>query len=94
MSFPMHKEYPSTQRLDIHLENDSRVYFNENESSDQVLSRTLPETTLTAWFKYNLENPEDNEAKQTLYPDFCEKVLVEPLAESTLYLQKILKSII
>ncbi|KAK4509476.1 uncharacterized protein ATC70_007828 [Mucor velutinosus] len=73
MSFPMHKEYPSTQRLDIHLENDRRVYFNENESSDQVLNRTLPETTLTAWFKYNLENPEDNEAKQTLYPDFCEK---------------------
>ncbi|KAK4511694.1 uncharacterized protein ATC70_007237 [Mucor velutinosus] len=50
MSFPMHKEYPSTERL-----------------------RTLPETTLTAWFKYNLKNPEDNEAKQTLYPDFCEK---------------------
>ncbi|KAK4515822.1 uncharacterized protein ATC70_010779 [Mucor velutinosus] len=73
MSFPMHKEYPSTQRLDIHLENDRRVYFNENKSSDQALSRTLPETTLTAWFKYNLENPEDNEAKQTLYPDFCEK---------------------
>ncbi|KAK4512392.1 uncharacterized protein ATC70_003091 [Mucor velutinosus] len=73
MSFPMHKEHPSTQRLDIHLENDRRVYFNENESSDQVLSRTLPETTLTAWFKYNIENPEDNEAKQTLYPDFCEK---------------------
>ncbi|KAK4509578.1 Vacuolar calcium ion transporter [Mucor velutinosus] len=73
MSFPMHKEYPSTQRLDIHLENDRRVYFNENESSDQVLSRTLPETTLKARFKYNLENPEDNEAKQTLYPDFCEK---------------------
>ncbi|KAK4511760.1 uncharacterized protein ATC70_007304 [Mucor velutinosus] len=48
-------------------------YVYKGHDRAQALSRTLPKTILTAWFKYNIKNPEDNEAKQTLYPDFCEK---------------------
>ncbi|CEP12471.1 hypothetical protein, partial, partial [Parasitella parasitica] len=60
------------QRLDIHLEGDRVIYFDEDDSPQDVLQRSLPESTLTAWFKYNSNNPHDLQAKETLYPDFCE----------------------
>lgn len=72
-SFPMHKEFPSSQRLDIHLENERQIYFDENDTPQQVLSRNISESTLTAWFNYNRNNPDDVNAKSTLYPDFCEQ---------------------
>ena len=72
-SFPMHKEFPASQRLDIHLEGDRIIYFEEDDHPSEVLNRNLPETTLTAWFKYNLNNPHDLQAKEIIYPDFCEK---------------------
>lgn len=72
-SYPMHKEFPASQRLDIHLEGERRVYFDENDSPQDVLARQTPDSTLSAWFKYNQNHPNDMVAKNTLYPDFCEK---------------------
>lgn len=72
-SFPMHKEYPSSQRLDIHLENERRVFFQDGDHPVNIVNREPQETTLTAWFNYNKDHPNDTEAKSILYPDFCEK---------------------
>ena len=69
----MHKEFPSCQRLDIHLENERLIYFDEDDNPQEILSREIPESALTAWFNYNRHNPDDAEAKDTFYPDFCEK---------------------
>jgi hypothetical protein len=74
-SFPMHKEYPPHQRLAIHLENEQIVYFDGSDTPEAVTGRPPPETTLTAWFRYNknaIYNG-DNDAQNILYPDFCEK---------------------
>jgi hypothetical protein len=69
-SFKMHKEYPASQRLQVHLENEQQVYFDETDNLDQVLDNaTMQETTLTAWFKIN----QVNEFSRTiLYPNFPE----------------------
>ncbi|CEP10635.1 hypothetical protein [Parasitella parasitica] len=72
-SFPMHKEYPACQRLDVHLPGDRMVYFDEDDHPQDVLNRPMADSTLTAWFKYNLNNPDDEEAKTTLYTNFCER---------------------
>ena len=40
-SFPMHKEFPSCQRLDIHLENERLIYFDEDDNPHEVLSREI-----------------------------------------------------
>jgi len=74
LGYPMHKEFPSCQRLDVNLPNDQRIYYNENDSPVEVLNRAVQDTTLTAWFKYNA-NERDEEAMQTLYPNFCEDTL-------------------
>ncbi|CEP18691.1 hypothetical protein [Parasitella parasitica] len=74
LSFPMHKESPSCQRLDVHLPGDRLlVYFDEEDNPAEVLNRTVPESTLTAWFKYNANHPEDQIARETLYINFCER---------------------
>ncbi|CEP08959.1 hypothetical protein, partial, partial [Parasitella parasitica] len=73
LSNPMHREFPACQRLDIHLENERLIYFDEDDNPREVLDRDIPESTLSAWFKYNEHNPNDAEAQDTLYPDFCEK---------------------
>ena len=62
-SFPMHKEFPASQRLDIHIEGERVIYFEENDHPSEVLNRNLLETTLTAWFKYKLNSPPDLQAK-------------------------------
>ncbi|KAG2203527.1 hypothetical protein INT46_011432 [Mucor plumbeus] len=69
-SFKMHKEYPASQRLQVHLENEQQVYFDETDNLDQVLDNaTMQETTLTAWFKIS----QVNEFSRTiLYPNFPE----------------------
>ena len=71
--FSMHKEFPSCQRLDIHLPGDKLIYYNENDHPTEVMSRAILESTLTAWFKYNANNLDDEEARGITYPDFCER---------------------
>jgi hypothetical protein len=42
LAFRMHKEYPASQRLQVHLENEQQVYFDE---TDKVLDdATMQET--------------------------------------------------
>ena len=68
-AFPMHREFPAHQRLAIHLEGEQTVHFNEDDDPIDVASRAH-ETTLTAWFEFNLENPH---ARTILYPNFPEQ---------------------
>lgn len=65
----MHKEFPTCQRLDIHLPDERLIYFNEGDSPREVLRRAVPESTLTAWIMH----PDDQEAQQTLYVNFWER---------------------
>lgn len=37
LSFPMHKEFPSCQRLDVHLQGDRLVYLDENDHPADVV---------------------------------------------------------
>ncbi|KAG1076073.1 hypothetical protein G6F42_025551 [Rhizopus arrhizus] len=50
MSFKIHKEYPACQRLDIHLEDERLIYFDQDDNPQQVLQRDIPESTLTACY--------------------------------------------
>ena len=54
--FPMRKRYPGVIRLPIHLENQQAVYFHEDVPVEDVLARS-DVTELTAFFAYNLKNP-------------------------------------
>ena len=70
-SFSMHKEFPSHQRLSIHLEGENSVYFNEDDDINNVLERaSVQDTTLTSWFKVNAVDPN---ARSILYPNFPEE---------------------
>lgn len=73
LSFSIHKEFLSCQRLDIHLLGDCLIYYNENNHPSEVISRIIPENALTAWFKYNANNLDDEKAMSATYPNFCEK---------------------
>nr|XP_036228731.1 uncharacterized protein LOC118682893 [Bactrocera oleae] len=64
LGFPLHERYPTVIHLAVHLENGQRVFFNDNNFQDRVLSP--PETTLTAFFKF-CQN--DNFAKTLLYSE-------------------------
>ncbi|GAN11858.1 hypothetical protein MAM1_1133d11475 [Mucor ambiguus] len=72
LSYPMHKEFSSCQRLDVYLPGNSLIYCSENDHPSEVLNRDVFDTTLTAWFKYNSSYPDDEAAMPTLYPNFCE----------------------
>lgn len=62
--FETHDRYPPVMHLDVHLENNERVYFN-NENAMNVVNNPKP-TTLTAFFKLCSE---DSFAKSILYSD-------------------------
>ena len=48
------------------------MYFDGDDNPRDVIARGLPDSTLTAWLKYNAANPNDTVARNTLYPDFYE----------------------
>jgi hypothetical protein len=57
LKFRIHKEYPASQRFQVHLEDKQQVYFNETDILEEALDNvTMYETTLTAWFKINRAN--------------------------------------
>lgn len=62
--FDTHKRFPAIQHLDVHLENNERVYFSEKNVS--TVSEHQRPTTLTAFFQLCAT---DNFAKQLLYSD-------------------------
>ncbi|KAG2217963.1 hypothetical protein INT45_001397 [Circinella minor] len=67
-SFSLYKEFPNHQRSAIYLEDEQLAYFNEHNDPGTVADRAY-ETTLTAWFNYNIEN---EDGQHVLYPDFPE----------------------
>ena len=74
--FSLHQEYPSHQRLQIHLEGQQNVCFYEASNRllvDIVENAEAKDTTLTAWFKYNRIN---ESARQYLYGEFPEHFFV------------------
>lgn len=62
--FETHGRYPPIHHLDVHLENNERVYFTEKTAAD-VVNNPKP-TTLTAFFKLCAN---DDFAKTILYGD-------------------------
>jgi hypothetical protein len=62
--FPIHNRYPRVEHLAVHLENDQRVYFTEDNLLDKV--NEPPRTTLTVFF---LLFKKDNFASTLLYCD-------------------------
>ncbi|KAG2212942.1 hypothetical protein INT45_002312, partial [Circinella minor] len=71
-SFSLHHEYPAHRRLAIHLQDEQLVYFNEGETATDVIQGRAHETTLTAWFEYNRQHPNDTALQNTLYINFPE----------------------
>jgi hypothetical protein len=66
----LHQEWPPITCLDVHLPNHDIMVFDPTMSREELLEmRNTTETTLTAWFKLNLE---DVHARQFLYMDIPE----------------------
>ena len=62
LNFQIHERYPTAVHLSVHLENEQRVYFNQENIHQQILGP--PTTTLTAFFPLCLQ---DDFAKTILY---------------------------
>ena len=82
LQFSMHREFPSVQRLEVHLPEQQQVMFNEDGSLMGILTDAR-HTRLTRWFEFNKRKKEehsiafltDPEAQphpclQTLYHNF------------------------
>ena len=66
--YHLDKEYPTHQCLQVHLEDEQTIYFDEQEEISSVVQRAaVQETTLTAWMKTNRTNPT---ARTIFYPNF------------------------
>jgi hypothetical protein len=67
LELPLHKEYPSVFRLDIHLPQQQQMIFDPTEDEDTLLQQlTTTTSTLMGWFALNAV---DEFARTLLYPD-------------------------
>jgi len=66
--FPLHDRHPAVQSLDVHLEHQQRVIFQDGQA-EAVVAKGEPRTTLTEFFHTNAT---DDTAKQYLYHEFPE----------------------
>ena len=72
--FHMHKESPNVRHLQVHVEEENLISWDEEQAPD---TQTVMEqaaswnTTLSAYFKANEKYP--NETKDLLYQDFPSK---------------------
>ena len=67
--YNMHEESPNVVRLAVHLPNEQPVIFNANEQPVMVLNRAgAKDTTLTAFFKKNAEEEEEDNANPIIGP--------------------------
>ena len=72
--FPVHEECPSVIHLPVHLPGKQPVYFPDDLTADELRMRIdNQESTLIAFFRYNLEHPQDTVAQDLLYQDFPTK---------------------
>jgi len=75
LEFPMHLEFPSVYRLSVHLPDRQLIHFDAADDLQEVLGRAADrDTTLTGWFKANLDPDLINAgANDLLYQDFPKK---------------------
>jgi len=66
--FSLHDRHPAVQPLDIHLEHQQRVIFQDGQA-EAVLAKGEPRTTLTEFFRINAA---DATGRQYLYHEFPE----------------------
>ena len=66
--FDLQDRYPSIQRLALHLPNQQSLVYMEGHAEDAV--RNVQNTTLTAWFQENRENPEARDILYTEMPKY------------------------
>jgi len=74
----MHEESPAVMRLQVHLEGEDLISWNEDEAPDAqhvMQQATSRDTKLTAYFKANQKYPE---ARNLLYQDFPSKFVWQP----------------
>jgi hypothetical protein len=64
--FPLHDKSHSIIRLAVHLPNLQPVYFSEGNEQNALQRAATKDTTLTAWFQLNRQDPD---ARQYLYHD-------------------------
>ena len=74
-SFSLHNEFPSHQRLAVHLGDEKIVHFEEDEDPEAIVRRAH-ETTLIGWFQFNQQH---QHSRDILYPDFPEQHVFVPL---------------
>lgn len=67
---PLHKEFPSVMRLDIHLPRQHTMVFDPTADEDTLLNQTATTvSTLMGWFELNAVDPQ---ARQYLYHEIPE----------------------
>ena len=54
--FPIHKSFPAVTSLDLHLESENEVFFQETEEEKKIKKKASKDTQLTAFFKLCKEN--------------------------------------
>jgi hypothetical protein len=64
--YDLHENRPNIYRLEVHLENQHTITFNENNSNEQIVTNPK-KTKLMAWFDYNKCN---SDGHNLLYIDF------------------------
>jgi hypothetical protein len=71
LSFCMGKMYPAVCGLQVHLPGQQRVQVPDNDpaAAQAVAAHGAPDTTLTAWLRYNSQN---SDARDVLYQEMVE----------------------
>jgi hypothetical protein len=67
--FKMHDISHAIIRLAVHLPNEQAVYFKDGEEQEALEAASTKETTLTAWFKLNQNDPSANDYLYTEIPE-------------------------
>ncbi|CAG8549042.1 12819_t:CDS:2 [Gigaspora margarita] len=68
LGFNMNKMNPAVTRLQVHLRDQQRINFNEDDNIEEVIDTEQNQrTTLTEYFKMNAQDPD---ARDLLYADF------------------------
>ena len=70
--FPLHTRYPKVYSLDIHLEDQQQIYFEDTTVMQEVLQGEPKKTQLISFFEYNQHNGGVN--TELKYIDFPEKL--------------------
>ena len=72
--FPLHKRYPTCQSLEVHLQNQQQVYFDEEDDMVELMSQRPKMTQLVAFFNINTEEPNGPNINLT-YAEFPSKYI-------------------